>query len=58
MMGASGRAAEKVRGPLARDRWNEFEQLTAARDGGRKGNARGVEGRSHRVAQVFENRIG
>jgi hypothetical protein len=58
MTDASGRAAEKTRAPLARAKWNGFEQLAAASDRERRRNARGAWGRSRRVVQVFENRIG
>jgi hypothetical protein len=58
MTDASGRAAEKTSGPLARDKWNRFEQLAAAWDQERERNARRAWGRSRRPVQVFENRIG
>jgi hypothetical protein len=58
MSGASGRAAQKVRGPLARDKRHVFEQLAAKWDGERGREEPGAGDRSRRVAQVFENRIG
>ena len=58
MTGASGRATAEERAPLARDKWNGFEQLAATWDQRRWRNARGARDHSRRVVQVFENRIG